>query len=235
MKRIFIFVVCAFALPGAVLAAIQSYDLAAFEKVAVSEGVAADITVGPVRSVQAETKSDKDNFDDLRISVKDNVLQIDRPAHGWFSFGHRTEYQVHVSTPALRSLTASSGAEVTVKGVVGDFTVNASSGSDVDISLVKGGNVNASTSSGSEMEISGSCVSLKAESSSGSDLDADDLKCENVSLQASSGSDLSVSASKSVTGQASSGSDIRVRGKPSSVEVDTSSGAHLVVKEQVSQ
>ena len=44
------------------------------------------------------------------------------------------------------------------------------------------------------------------------------------------GSDISVAAAKSVTGQASSGSDVRVRGKPV-VQVDKSSGAHLVVKE----
>lgn len=231
MKRIFTIIACAFALPGAVFAAIQSYDTADFERVSVAAGIKADISVGSARSIRAETKAD--NFEDLEISVKNNVLHIGRPTSSWFTnvFTHRPDYQVHVSTPALHSLTASSGAEVTVKGVVGDFAVNASSGSDVDISLDKGGNVIASTSSGSEIDLSGSCVSLKADSSSGSDLDADDLKCETVSLQASSGSDLSVSASKSVTGQASSGSDIRVRGKPSSVEVDTSSGAHLVVKE----
>jgi len=231
MKRMITIIVCALALPGAAFAAIRGYDTDDFERVSVAAGITADISVGSARSVRAETKAD--NFDDLQISVKDKVLHIGRPTSSWFTnvFTHRTEYQVHVSTPALRSLTASSGAEVTVKGVVGDFTVNASSGSDVDISLVKGGIVNASASSGSEIEMSGSCVALKVESSSGSDLDADDLKCENISLQASSGSDLSVSASKSVTGQASSGSDIRVRGKPSSVEVDTSSGAHLVVKE----
>jgi hypothetical protein len=230
MKRIFALTVCALALPGATLAANQTYNTEAFEGVSVAEGVAADISVGPARSVRAETKSE--NFDDLRISVKDNVLWIDRPARNWFSFGHRPSYQVHVVTPALHSLVASSGAEVTVNGSLeGNFSATASSGSDVDVSGVKGGNVNIHASSGSELSIAGSCISLVADASSGSDLDADDLKCENVSLQASSGSDVSVAAAKNVTGQASSGSDVRVKGKPSSVEVNTSSGAHVVVRE----
>jgi hypothetical protein len=231
MKQIIAITACAFALPGATFAASKSYDTAAFEGVAVAAGIAADITLGSVRSVRAETKAD--NFDDLQISVKDNVLHIDRPIGSWFSswFEQRPSYQVHVVTPALHSLAVSSGAEAKVKGnLEGDFSVTASSGADADVALVKGGNVKLHTSSGSDIKIAGSCISLEAGASSGSDLDAEDLKCESVSLQASSGSDVSVAAAKSVTGQASSGSDVRVRGKPV-VQVDKSSGAHLVVKE----
>ena len=232
MNRIFAITVCALALPGATLAATRTYNTDAFEGVSVAAGITADISVGPTRSVLAETRSD--NFDNLRISVKDNVLRIDRPASSWFSswLGQRPSYQVHVVTPALHSLAASSGAEVTLKGILeGDFSVSASSGSDVDVSGVKGGNVKMRASSGSEISIAGSCISLEAEASSGSDLDADDLKCESVSLQASSGSDLSVAATKSVKGEASSGSDVRVKGRPPAVQVDTSSGANVMIRE----
>jgi hypothetical protein len=165
--------------------------------------------VGPTRSVIAEVKSG--SFDNLRVAVKDNVLQIDHPSSSWFSFSH-PDYHVHVVTPTLHSLHASSGSEVKAKGV-------------------NGGNVKVHASSGSDVSIAGSCVSLEVEASSGSDLDAGDLKCENVSMQASSGSDLSVSASKSITGHASSGSDVRVKGKPATVQIDKSSGADVSVKE----
>lgn len=229
MKRIIAITVCALALPGAALAATRTYDTGAFEKVSVAAGVSVDITVGPTRSVVAETRAD--NFDDLRIEVKDNVLHIDRPAGNWLSLGHRPDYQVHVVTPALRALDASSGSDVKAKGAEGDFTATVSSGSDVDISQVKGGKVKVSSSSGSDVSIAGSCVSLEAEASSGSDLDADDLKCEDVSVHASSGSDVSVAASKSVRGQASSGADVKVRGKPSAVQVDKSSGGDVSIRE----
>jgi hypothetical protein len=232
MKRIFAITACILALPGAALAATRAYDTSAFERVSVASGVEADISAGPARSVHAETKAD--NFDDLQISVKDNVLRIERPPGNWLSswFGNRPDYKVHVVTPVLRTLDASSGSDVKVNGnFEGDFSVTASSGSDVDISGIKGGSVKAHASSGSDLDIAGSCVSLEVEASSGSDLDADDLKCENVSLQASSGSDISVAATKSVKGKASSGSDIRVKGKPAVVQVETSSGADVVVKE----
>ncbi len=232
MKRIFAITACAFALPGVTLAATRTYETGAFERVSVAAGVAADITIGPTRSVLAEAQSN--DFADLRIAVENNGLHIERPGSSWFSnwSSCRPSYQVHVATPALRSLAASSGAEVKVKGAVeGDLAVVASSCGDVDVSLVNGGKVRLSTSSGSQISIAGSCTLLDAEASSGSDLDADELKCENVSLQASSGSELSVAASNSVTGNASSGADIRVRGKPTAVQVDTSSGAHFVVKD----
>ncbi len=232
MKRIFAITACALTLPGAALAATRPYTVDSFERVSVAAGVEADITLGSTRSVVADTKSD--DFEALRIVVKDNALQIDRPPGSWFSswFGNRPDYHVHIVTPTLRSLAASSGAEVTVKGsVTGDFSVDASSGSDVELELVKGGNVKVHTSSGGEASIAGTCVSLEAHTSSGSDLDAGDLKCDNVSLHTSSGSELSVSAAKSVTGEASSGSDIRVRGRPTTVQVETSSGANMVVRE----
>ena len=117
------------------------------------------------------------------------------------------------------------------QGLEGDFSVSASSGADAEVTGIKGGNVKAHSSSGSQVKIAGSCVSLEAHASSGSDLDAEDLKCENASIHTSSGSEISVAAAKSVTGEGSSGSQIRVRGKPTNVQVDTSSGAEISIKE----
>ena len=55
MKRIFAITLSALALPGAAIAATRTYDTGAFDKVAVSSGVEADISTGPARSVRAET------------------------------------------------------------------------------------------------------------------------------------------------------------------------------------
>jgi hypothetical protein len=233
MKRLLAVTACALALPGVTLAASRTYDTGAFEAVSVAAGVDADITMGSTRSVVGETKSG--SFDDLRISVEDKVLRIDRAPRSWFSnwfsWNHQ-KYKVRVVTPALHSLTASSGADVTVNGnLEGDFTVTASSGSDVEISQLRGGNVKVSSSSGSDIEIAGSCTSLAVEASSGSDVDAEDLRCETVTVQSSSGSDISVAASKRIAGNASSGSDVVVRGRPALVQVEKSSGADVTVKD----
>jgi hypothetical protein len=233
MKRMIALTALVLALPATALAASKTYDVGAFEEVAVSGGMDVVITVGPTRSVVASTKAG--NFDDLRIEVDGRVLKISRPARSWFTgwFSERPKYQIQVVTPVMRSLAASSGSDVTVKGgLEGDFSVSASSGSEVDVAQVRGGNVKASASSGSELDIAGTCASFEARSSSGSDLDAGGLRCENVKVHASSGSDLSIAATKGVTGEASSGSDVRVRGGQAlAVQVKTSSGAGIEVRE----
>jgi hypothetical protein len=232
MKQMLAITVCALALPGVTRAATRAYSTGAFEGVSVAAGVDADITLGPTQSVVAETRADR--FDDLRISVDGRVLRIDRAPGSWFSnwFRMRPNYKVHIVTPALHSLSASSGADVTVKGnLEGDFTVTTSSGSDVSVSGVNGGNVRATSSSGSDLDIAGSCISLEATASSGSDLTAAHLRCENVTVQLSSGSDVSVAATKRVTGHASSGSDLVVRGRPPLVQVEKSSGADIAIRD----
>jgi hypothetical protein len=233
MKCLSLVAICALALPAAALAASKTYDVGAFEEVSVSGGIEVVITVGPTRSVTASTRAE--DFDDLRVEVVGRALKIDRPARSWFTgwFSGRPDYQVQVVTPTLRSLAASSGSNVAIKGgPEGDFSVTAASGSDVEIAGVRGGNLKASASSGSDLEIAGTCVSLEAEASSGSDLDAGGLRCENVRVHASSGSDMTVAATRGVTGEASSGSDVRVRGGQTlAMQVKTSSGADVEVTE----
>jgi Putative auto-transporter adhesin, head GIN domain len=227
MNRLPNFAACLLLLPGAALAATRTYEVGAFESVSAAAGVDVQITLGPSRSVVAETGSD--SFDDLLVEATGNELKISRPNRGWFMF-RRPNYKVRVVTPQLRAVLASSGADVEVKGpIVGDFTVNSSSGSDVQVAQIQGGNVQARASSGSDLEIAGLCASLDAEASSGSDLDARSLRCEAVTVQAASGSDVSVWASRSVTGKATSGADVSISGGPPVVRVDKSSGADVNV------
>jgi hypothetical protein len=216
---------CLLFLPLTTLAATRTYEVVPFDAVSVAAGVNVEITSGPSRSVVAETRTG--GFDDLRIAVQGKVLKIDRPPRGWFQF-MRPSYSVHVVTPDLRSVSGSSGADVTVKGASdGDFAVDASSGSDIHVSGLKAGTVKAHASSGSDLEIAGSCTTVEVEASSGSDVDARGLRCETGTVHSSSGSDVSLYASRSITGSASSGSDVRVGGAPPVVKVETSSGADV--------
>lgn len=228
MKHLPVLSTCLVLLPGVSLAATRTYEVGAFDAVSAAAGIDVEITLGASRSVVAETRAD--DFDDLRIAVQGNVLKIDRPTRGWSLF-RRPSYTVRVVTPALRSLSASSGSDVDVKGpVAGEFTVDSSSGSDVQVAGILGGSVKAQASSGSDLELSGSCTSLDADASSGSNLDARSLRCETVRVQASSGSDVSVSASRSVAGKATSGSEVQISGAPPTVQVEKSSGADVEVR-----
>jgi hypothetical protein len=233
MKRMLTIAACAVALPGVTCAATRSYDTAAFESVSIAAGIDVDIIVGSAHGVTAETWLS--GFDELRVTVDGNVLRIDRPPHTgffrWFRWT-RPDYKVHIATPALHSLTVSSGADAKISGnLVGDLAVSASSGSDVEVTGIQGGKVTVRASSGSDLTLGGRCASLDAEASSGSDLDADKLMCEDVAVRASSGSDMSVAATQRVTGHASSGSDVLIRGRPALVQVERGSGADVTVRE----
>lgn len=215
-------------LPMAAGAATRGYDVAAFDKVSVAAGVEVDITQGATRSVVADTSAD--NFDDLRIVVKDGELHIGRPASNWLRFWRQPNYTVRVVMPVLRSVDASSGSNVEVKGAfAGDFAVSTSSGSRLEIARLKGGKVRARSSSGSTLEVAGSCQSLDADTSSGSNINADALTCESVTVEASSGSGAKVAATKGLTASASSGANVRVNGAPTVVKISNSSGGRVHV------
>ncbi|MET0280310.1 MAG: head GIN domain-containing protein [Steroidobacteraceae bacterium] len=230
MKRLTRTVFSTLLLPAAASAASRNYELPRFEAVSVAAGISADIHMGASQSVVAESKSG--DFDDLRVTVEGKVLRIDRPQRGWFSFGgQRTAYQIHVVTPTLHSLRASSGADARLEGeVAGDFSAEASSGADIRVAHLKGDNVKLEASSSGDITIAGSCASLAVAASSGADIEAAGLQCAKVTVDASSGSDISVAATSSVAGSASSGADVRVTGAPAVVQVSRSAGADVRVK-----
>ena len=230
MTRLLTLAICALTAPGLALAAAsRTYDTAAFDAVSVAAGVQAEITIGPRRSVLARTPAD--DFDDLRVTVKGNVLHLDRPLRSWFFFRRHPDYQVQIVMPALRSVAASSGARVTLSnGGSSNLSVTVSSGGMVNASVDKGAAVQAHASSGSRLQIAGSCTSLEAGASTGADLDAQDLDCQDVIVRASSGSNVTVTASRRITVKGSSGSSTRVSGKPASVQIDKSSGARITIR-----
>jgi len=228
MKKSIAVLACALIFSGAAQAASRTYDVESFDRVVVAAGIDVQIHQGSTFKVEATTSAE--NFDDLEIARQGNQLRIDRPRRSWFMSWRRPKYEVRVTMPALRALTASSGAEVDVRGAFrGDLVVKASSGSEITVQNVEGGAVTAQASSGSDLEIAGRCTTLKAHASSGADLHARGLRCETAEVRASSGSDVSLLVTQSVTGAASSGSGINVRGRPAHVDVNRSSGAAVKV------
>lgn len=232
MRRMFLFAACILTMSGTALAASRAYDTGSFNAIEISAGIHVDIVPGPDHRVVAETGGA--DFDDLQIRVEKGVLRIGRPARNWFSFGRRADYHLRVQSPALRSISASSGSRVTAEGgelATGAFALHASSGSNLEVQISRGNAVTAKGSSGSRIYLSGTCQSIRAQASSGSHVDAEDLRCEKADVAASSGSNLSVAASRGVVGTASSGARVKVRGKPAVVDVEKSSGAGVVVRD----
>lgn len=219
-------------LPVAARAESRTYEFGTFEKLDISSGIDAVVSVGAEQSIRAE--STNVDLNELILDVRDGTLFAsaewdDGNLFDLLILGDR-EIVLHITVPSLTAVTASSGSDTDVTGMAGDaVTLNASSGSDLELRAVAAKTVSIDASSGSDIDVSGTCETATIDISSGSDLNAADLKCAAVTIEASSASDAKVFASASVDIKASSGSDVEVTGNPAEVAQDASSGADISI------
>ena len=188
----------------------QSFDVNRFNRVAASQGVEVNITMGSSTRVVVKAETEKD-LERLEIEVDDGELRIRRGAWSssiwnWRSSGGRVSVGVVVSE--LEGLSSSWGAKVTA--------------TDVDCE-----ELSLDASSGSKIVVSGGCNAVKVDVSSGAVVDARDFKVEVVTVDASSGANIDVFASVNFQGDASSGASVDVFGTPELFEANTSSGARI--------
>ena len=188
----------------------QSFDVADFTRVAASQGVEVNVTMGSVPRVTASAETEKD-LERLEIEVDDGELRIRRGSWSssiwnWGkSYGH---VSVTVVAPKLEGLSSSSGANLTA----------------VDISCEE---LSIDASSGSRLAVSGGCHEIDIDASSGASINARELEAKSVAVDASSGANIDVYAAMNFKGDASSGANVDVYGASQVIESDTSSGARI--------
>ena len=188
----------------------QSFDVADFTRVAASQGVEVNVTMGSVPRVTASAETEKD-LERLEIKVDDGELRIRRGSWSssiwnWGkSYGH---VSVSVVVPELEGLSSSSGANLTA----------------VDISCEE---LSIDASSGSRLAVSGGCNEIDIDASSGASINARELEVKSVAVDASSGANIDVYAAMNFKGDASSGANVDVYGASQVFESDTSSGARI--------
>ena len=188
----------------------QSLDVNRFNRVAASQGVEVNITMGSSTQVVVKAETEKD-LERLEIEVDDGELRIRRGAWSssiwnWRSSGGRVSVGVVVSE--LEGLSTSLGAKVIAVEVDCE-----------ELSL--------DASSGSKIVVTGGCNAVEVDASSGAVVDARDFKVEVVTVDASSGANIDVFASVNFQGDASSGASVDVFGTPKLFEASTSSGARI--------
>lgn len=219
----------ALGLAGAASAETRTYDVGAFTNIDISAGLDLEFSAGGTQSITVENA--KGDFSDIDVFVRGDTLVLKRKKNNWGWGRKRARYGVTVTAPTIQNLEASSGSDVSGRGMSGDdISIDVSSGADVTVTDVQGGTVSIKTSSGSDAAVSGTCDTVRARSSSGSDLEARDLVCQSGEANASSGSDLSIHVTGSVDAGASSGADVDVYGGPSDVETDKSSGGSVSIR-----
>lgn len=215
---------------GAASAETRSYDVGSFTAIDASAGLDVTFTTGGEQSVTVENR--KGDFSDIEVLVKNDTLILKRAKKNNWGWGKKRErYNITVSAPVISDIEASSGSDVTGSGLSGDsIFIDVSSGADVSVKDISGGTVRLETSSGSDLTASGTCAEVRADSSSGSDINAGDLVCTNGRAEASSGSDITIHVTGRLSADVSSGADINVRGGPTDVDTDKSSGGSVNIR-----
>lgn len=192
--------VLVFASTGAALAAPR--DLSGFIGVEANAGTNVRVTVGPAFSVDVSGPG----AEHVVTTVVNGKLVVG--TQRGFHWGRSQRAEVRVTMPRADSLSASSGADLVVTGV-------------------NGGDLALDSSSGADLTVSGACASFTASASSGADLYAQNLRCEHGSVDASSGADARVFASGRLNVDASSGGDVTAYGNPGFGNTSMSSGGSV--------
>ena len=135
--------------------------------------------------------------------------------------------QLHSNSIKL-SLSSGSDAKVTYNGK--KAIIDASSGSNLNLTSNGLDMASCDMSSAADINLSGSSKKLIINASSGADLDATDFIAVDVNADISSGSDVDISIVGKLTVDASSGADLTYQGKPTSYNVNCSSGGSVSKK-----
>jgi Putative auto-transporter adhesin, head GIN domain len=206
----------------------QKRTVGNFTGIAASNAIDVEVTIGTATEVRVE--ADDNIMKHVITDVSgDGVLKI--KIENMVSLND-THVKVYVTTPGLKSISASSSADVKVNGVIkydGKISFDASSSGDIE-ATVDAPEVDAEASSSGSIILSGKTKNYKAEASSSGDIKSAELLSENTNASANSAGSTDVHASVTLNADASSGGDVTYRGA-ATVKKDVSSGGSVEKKD----
>lgn len=197
-----------------------------FSKVRISGNIKAELI--PATGPKVEYTVIEGDPSDLVIDVLGDQLEIRFKNARFWEYFKTARAKVKIYYTRLERLDCSAGSKiVAVEKICGKrLYLDASSGASCDIAF-DGEEVIADASSGAEIIIQGVASSIAFDVSSGAELDAFELKTQRASGEASSGAQARVYCTEFLDADASSGGDVRFRGKPGTVNKQSSSGGSI--------
>lgn len=201
----------------------EKREVAAFDKVTVSQGLECEVIFSDKLEVTVE--ADDNLVKGIHTTVLNGTLEISSEYDNYINV---TSKKIIVRMPKIVSLESTSGSSLRSSGLLtsADITLKSSSGSSLEVE-VEADKVTLETSSGSEQKVTGKALKVYTASSSGSHIDANGLLANEVYAQSSSGSSSSVNAAVLVDAKASSGSSINYSGLAKEVRKEESSGGSV--------
>lgn len=199
-----------------------------FAAIRVSDGIDLYLTQGN-EELAAASASEPKYLANLKTEVKEGILHIyyDRSGVVW-NDNNKRKLKVYVSFRQLKSLKASSGADITAQGSfkLDELELDLGSGAHFNGALELN-RLKAEVSSGAEANVRGKAGKVEADASSGAIFKGYDLAAEIVDAKASSGGSVRVSVEKELKAHAHSGGGIRYKGTGVIRDIDTGSGGSV--------
>ncbi len=199
-----------------------------FDAIHVSNGIALMIKQGDAEGI-AVSASREQFRDKIRTVVENGVLKIYYDnGKIWKTDDGNKKLRAYVSVKTLEKLSGSSGAVITVNGIVSarHLAINLSSGSHIK-GEVKADELSIDQSSGAVAKLKGSARSVTVETSSGSGFYGFELLADLCHARATSGSHIEITVNKELEGRANSGGGIRYQGSGVEKHASVSSGGSI--------
>ena len=193
-----------------------------FTGISASNAIDVEVRVGAPQEVLVEADDNIVKY--IVTTVSGDILKITMEDNTSISNSHM---KVYVTAPSIKSLKASSSADIVVKGGLksdGKLTFHASSSGSISATL-DAPEVEAEASSSAEIEITGKTKKYTADVSSSANIKSANLLSENTWVSAGSSGNASVFASVSLKAKASSSGDIEYRGNAIVEKTVNSSGS----------
>jgi hypothetical protein len=197
-------------------------DVAAFHAVHVSDGLRAEIVVGP-QSVDLHLDDNILEHVDVHVTDGRLVLQAKDRERGFDPSRHSV---IRVASPAIDAVTATNGADVRAEPRSPEVTGDCRDGANLVLDVRDARLVRALARDGCRATFTGTARDLTLDSSDGSDVDSQ-VVLDSADIRARDGSAVRARVTKKVRVVASDGSDVRVHGNPAGREVTTGDGASV--------
>lgn len=179
----------------------QARPVAGFTSIDAGGGIAVEVTIGDVSSVEVETQENLQPL--IATTVEGSTLRI----HSTQAYSAATAPLVRIVMPDLDALDLSGGSRGAVDGLAADHV-------EFDIN------------GGSALRAAGTVDALTIGASGGARADLQDLSARTVQVEASGGAAVNLTASETVTGSASGGASVSVAGA-AQLNVESSGGASV--------
>jgi len=200
-------------------------EVADFNGVEVSQGLKAQVTVGP-KSVRIS--GDEKRVSQVLTEVVDGKLVVRMEKKSWFGSSSSKGIQVTISNPQVTSVGASGGASVDAETTATEtFTADASGGAELSLHNLDAKKLKVDVSGGGEVTLKGRADTLDLDASGGAAVHAQELSLKSLNVDASGGVVVEANPTERLNADLSGGVVVNVDSAPAQREVSSSGGSSV--------